>query len=277
MELVIEQLSSLAHENRLAIFRLLMRRYPQAVPAGEIAAAIGARANTTSTYLASLRQAGLIEQDRIGTSLKYRVAMGQMRGLLSYLTQDCCRGRADLCLDLLPDGARDQGNGTPLTVLFICTANTARSIMAEALLNSEGQGVFRAYSAGTAPSDAPNPRVLDLLAAKGHDIGRLRSKTIDRFSGETAPALDFVFTVCDHAANEECPVWPGQPMTAHWGLPDPIKATGTEAERELALHQAYGLLRNRIRAFTSLPLDTLNRLSLQHALDEIGQTDPTGG
>ena len=159
----------------------------------------------------------------------------------------------------------------PLTALFICTANSARSIMAEAILNAEGGGKFRAFSAGTTPATEPNTKVIDLLAAKGYDTSDLRSKTVDEFAAGDAPALDFVFTVCDHAANEECPVWPGQPMTAHWGLPDPMKATGTEAERELAVQQAYGRLRNRIRAFAALPFDTLSAMSLQKALADLVQ------
>ncbi len=273
MEIAVQQLSSLAHENRLAIFRLLMRRYPQSVPAGELAEAISVPANTASAYLSTLRKARLIEQDRVGTSLRYRVVMESTQGLMDYLMRDCCKGRADLCFIPSMEAPMPDTATKPLTALFICTANSARSIIAEAVLNAEGKGLFKAYSAGTQPTEAPHPRVLKLLSDKGHDISHLSSKMVDVFATEDAPALDFVFTVCDHAANEECPVWPGQPMTAHWGLPDPMKVDGSEAERELALQQTYGLLRNRIRAFTALPLDTLSRMSLQHALDDIGQSD----
>ena len=124
------------------------------------------------------------------------------------------------------------------------------------------------------PSGQPHPKVIELLGSKGHDTGQLRSKSVDEFNGDDAPKMDFVFTVCDHAANEECPAWPGQPMSAHWGLPDPVKAEGTDAQRNLAFQQAYGLLRNRITAFVSLPFETLDRISLQHQIDDIGrQTD----
>ena len=158
-----------------------------------------------------------------------------------------------------------------LNALFICTGNSARSIMAEAILNAEGNGQFRAYSAGTAPSGQPHPEVIELLSQKDYEISNLRSKSVDEFASDTAPQMDFVFTVCDHAANEACPTWPGQPMSAHWGLADPVKTEGTDAQKHLAFQQAYGLLRNRITAFVSLPFETLDRISLQHKVDDIGR------
>ena len=157
----------------------------------------------------------------------------------------------------------------PYTVLFICTGNSARSIFAEALLRDLGGERFRALSAGTRPYSELNPFALDVLRQAGHDVSDLRSKNVSEFQGAEAPALDFVFTVCDRAANEECPPWPGQPITAHWGVADPVAAEGTEAERALAFRRAYDALRRRIEYFVELPIDSLDRMSLQRRLDRI--------
>jgi protein-tyrosine-phosphatase len=159
-------------------------------------------------------------------------------------------------------------------VLFLCTGNSARSILAECILNREGKGRFRAFSAGSHPKGQVHPFAIDLLKKLNHPIAGLRSKDWEEFAVAGAPAMDFVFTVCDNAANEVCPVWPGQPMTAHWGLPDPAAAEGTEAERHLAFADAYRMLLNRISIFISLPMHSLDRLALQKRLDEIGRPLP---
>lgn len=157
-------------------------------------------------------------------------------------------------------------------VLFLCTGNSARSIIAEAILNRVGQGRFRAFSAGSHPKGRVHPRALAVLEHSHHDIGGLRSKGWEEFSGPNAPRLDFVFTVCDNAASEVCPIWPGQPMTAHWGIPDPAAIEGKESEIALAFAETYRLLFNHISIFTSLPLRSLDRISLRQRLREIGQT-----
>jgi arsenate reductase len=162
----------------------------------------------------------------------------------------------------------------PLNVLFLCTGNSARSIMAEVVLNRLGRGKFKAYSAGSQPAGAVNPIALQVLHQAHYDTSGLRSKSWDEFAQAGAPKLDFVFTVCDNAAQEVCPIWPGQPMTAHWGLPDPVKAQGSAAERHLAFADALRMLTNRIGIFVSLPFDKLSKLSLQKHLDEIGQSQP---
>jgi protein-tyrosine-phosphatase len=169
-------------------------------------------------------------------------------------------------------------------VLFLCTGNSARSILAECILNRVGAGKFRAYSAGSTPAGRVNPHALDLLEKLNYATEGLRSKPWDEFSRATnpdAPDLDFVFTVCDNAAGEVCPVWPGQPMTAHWGLPDPAASTGFPAEVALAFAEAYRMLNNRITIFANLPVSALDRLSLQTRLDDIGsltgRTEPTQG
>jgi arsenate reductase (thioredoxin) len=160
-------------------------------------------------------------------------------------------------------------------VLFLCTGNSARSIIAEAILNKIGAGKFTAYSAGSQPKGQVNPHTLQLLKSLGYDTSEFWSKSWHEFARPGAPAMDFVFTVCDNAAGEVCPFWPGQPMTAHWGVPDPAEATGTDAEIALAFKDAYRMLHRRIAIFTALPIRSLDQLSLQRRLDEIGQQGAT--
>jgi protein-tyrosine-phosphatase len=159
----------------------------------------------------------------------------------------------------------------PFNVLFLCTGNSARSIMAEAILNKLGAGKFHAFSAGSQPKGQVHPETVHLLQSLGYDTSRFRSKAWTEFSAPGSLPLDFVFTVCDNAAGEACPVWPGQPMTAHWGIPDPAGATGSAAEVALAFKDAYRMLHRRIGIFTALPLRSLDQLSLQAKLREIGQ------
>jgi len=161
----------------------------------------------------------------------------------------------------------------PYNVLFLCTGNSARSIIAEAILNKIGADKFRAYSAGSQPKGQVNPHTLQLLQSLGYDISGYRSKSWDEFAKAGEPKFDFVFTVCDNAAAEACPVWPGQPMTAHWGIPDPAEATGSPAEVALAFREAYRLLNQRIGIFAALPLHQLNKLVLQKRIDEIGRME----
>jgi protein-tyrosine-phosphatase len=158
-------------------------------------------------------------------------------------------------------------------VLFICTGNSARSIMAEAILNRVGLGRFHAFSAGSHPKGHVHPYALDLLNRLHHDVSGLQSKSWTEFTGPDSPKLDFAFTLCDDAAAETCPVWPGQPMTAHWGMHDPAATTGNDAEIRLAFADTYRMLNNRISIFTSLPLRSLDELSLQQQLDAIGKTE----
>jgi protein-tyrosine-phosphatase len=157
------------------------------------------------------------------------------------------------------------------SVLFLCTGNSARSIIAESVLNREGKGRFKAYSAGSHPTGKVHPYALDLLKNQNYPTDHLRSKSWAEFTGPGAEHLDFVFTVCDNAANEVCPVWPGQPMTAHWGVPDPAAVVGTEAVKRAAFADTMRMLTNRISVFVSLPLASLDRLALQKNLDEIGK------
>ena len=160
----------------------------------------------------------------------------------------------------------------PFNVLFLCTGNSARSIMAEAILNKLGAGKFLAYSAGSKPKGQPHPEAIRLLQSLDYDTSKSRSKSWSEFAKPDAPALNFVFTVCDNAAGEACPFWPGQPMTAHCGIPDPAEATGTPAEIALAFKDAYRMLRQRIEIFVALPIRSLDQLTLQRRLQEIGRT-----
>ena len=159
----------------------------------------------------------------------------------------------------------------PFNVLFLCTGNSARSIMAEAILDKLGAGKFHAYSAGSQPRGQIHPETIRLLQSLGYDTSGFRSKSWNQYAKPGAPPLDFAFTVCDNAAGETCPLWPGQPMTAHWGVPDPAEATGSPAEIALAFKNAYRMLFQRIGIFTALPVRSLDSLTLQSRLNEIGR------
>src|SRR5450631_2088888 len=162
----------------------------------------------------------------------------------------------------------------PFNVLFLCTGNLARSIMAEAILKKVGSGKFQAYSAGSQPKGQVHPEAARLLQSLDFNTTGFRSKSWNEFAKPGAPALDFVFTVCDNAAGEACPFWPGQPMTAHWGIPDPAAVEGTEVEKKFAFRQAFKAMETRIQLFLSLPLQSIDRMRLKESLDEIGKTPP---
>lgn len=270
-----EVFSVLGHEGRLSVFRLLMRHAPQGVRAGEIAEVLGLKPNTASVYLGALEQAGLITGRREGRAIFYAIDLARTGGLVDYLLTDCCRGRPDLCLPATIASHRPS-RGNPdmsprvFNVLFICSGNSARSIFAEAILSTLGHGKFAAYSAGTRPTSELNPYAIEVLKRNGHDTSGLRAKNVDEFRQPGAPKLDFVFTVCDTAAHEDCAPWPGQSMTAHWGMPDPVKAEGTDAEKALAFARTYAEMNRRISAFVALPVGSLQRVALQHRLDDLG-------
>lgn len=165
-------------------------------------------------------------------------------------------------------------NDDAYNVLFLCTGNSARSIIAECIINSVGMGRFKGYSAGSNPTRRVHPYALELLEKLNYPTVGLRSKSWEEFTAPGAPTLDFMFTVCDNAAQEVCPVWPGQPISAHWGVPDPAVATGTEAEIRFAFANTHRMLHNRISIFTNLPLSSLDKLTLQRRLDDIGKAVP---
>jgi protein-tyrosine-phosphatase len=171
----------------------------------------------------------------------------------------------------------NRSGGSPFNVLFLCTGNSARSIIAEALLNKLGSGKFRAWSAGSQPKGAVNPHTLKLLENLGFDTAGLRSKSWDEFAKQGAPKFDFIFTVCDDAAGERCPIWPGQPMTAHWGIPDPAAVQGSPAQIGQAFADTHRMLAQRIGIFISLPIASLDKLALQRKLRDIGRAEDGPG
>jgi len=265
--------ATLGHPGRLSVFRLLMRFAPRGVRPTEIAKALGLKKNTLSHHLADLTASGLAHVERQGRSLRYSVNLDTTEGLIGYLALDVGRARPDLLSPLLA-AHKDTPpmTDTGFNVLFICSGNSAPSIFAEALLRDLGKGKFQAFSAGSRPNSELNPFALDVLKRNGHDVSVLRSKHISEFQKLDSIKMNFVFTVCDTAAAEECPPWPGQPITGHWGLPDPVKATGTDAEKALVFAKTYGALRRRIAAFVELPLKSLSRMALQSHVDHIGST-----
>lgn len=258
-----EQLAALAHPRRLAVFRLLMRRYPDRLPAGEIGAVIGARPSTLSAYLADLEAAGLIDHERKGTSLRYRAVMPQVQGLVDRLLADCCRAR------IQPAAAPPAGRVR--NVLFICSHNSARSLMAEAILRDLTGARFEAFSAGTSARGTPHAPAMAMLRELGDDTGALWSKPATCFLTPDAPRMDLVITVCDRAANTELPAWPGPPVQAHWGLPDPVGLGTPEA-----LAATYLTLLRRLARLAALPAD-LPRAPRQAALDELALVGPEDG
>ena len=248
-----------------------MRRCPDVVPAGEIVQALALKPSTASVYLSALTQAGLISQQRNGTQLLYGVNLAATQEVMSDLFMDCCRGRADLCPPAFAANEAAKSADTKLNVLFVCTGNSARSILAETILRDMAGDRFNAYSAGTAHRSALNPMAVAVLKSKGHELSHLQSKNIGVFQSPDAPVMDFIFTVCDRAANEDCPPWSGPPVSGHWGMPDPVKATGTQAEINLAFQQTYGALHNRLAAFTALDFAVLDRRSLQKKIDTLAR------
>ena len=263
--------ATLGHPDRLAVFRLLMRFAPRGVRPTEIVEALGLKTNTLSHHLADLTSAELVQVERQGRSLFYSVDLDTTEGLIGYLALDVGRARPDLLSSLTSSDKESLTMGDKTcNVLFICSGNSARSLFAETLLRDLGRGKFTAFSAGTQPGTSPNPFALEVLERNGHDTSVLRSKDISEFQRPGAPVMDFVFTVCDTAAAEECPPWQGQPITGHWGLPDPVKAIGMDAEKALVFAQTYGALRRRVSAFVELPFTSLDRLSLQSRVDAIG-------
>ncbi|WP_249219072.1 helix-turn-helix domain-containing protein [Loktanella sp. SALINAS62] len=265
-----ERFAILGHPQRMALFRLLMRRYPDRVPATHLATALDIKPNTLSTYVRTLMQVGLITQERVGTSLRYGVNMDATRATFDFMWSDCCRGRPDLCATAFADRPLDIAP-PKYSVLFVCTRNSARSIFAESIMRDIAGDRFDTFSAGTHPQAEIHPKALMLLQQKGHDLSLLRSKSVSTYRGDDPKQFDFVFTVCDQAANEDCPAWIGQPVSAHWGIPDPATADGTDALNALAFQQAFAAIHRRIETFVALPLAALNRISMQHAVDDIGR------
>jgi protein-tyrosine-phosphatase/DNA-binding transcriptional ArsR family regulator len=266
---------ALGQESRLGVLQLLLTAMPAGVPAGEVADRLTMPASTTSFHLSALEKAGLVESARQGRQILYSIRLGALRELLGFLTETCCGGRPELCgeiASLLPPAPAAPIGVTPaFNVLFLCTRNSARSIMAEAILAKSGRGQFRAYSAGSDPAGQPMPEVIEKLRAVGHDVSGLHSKSWERFIGPDAPHMDFVIALCDTLDNQACPEFGDAPLTAKWGMPDPGKFTGNAVERSTLLNELYASLYRRIMIFINLPFAKLERMALKARLDEIGE------
>jgi protein-tyrosine-phosphatase/DNA-binding transcriptional ArsR family regulator len=273
---VVSALAALAHEARLAVFKLLVQTGPQGLAAGVLAERLAMAPSALSFHLKELTQAGLLLQKPDGRKLIYSARFDTMNALIGHLTDNCCSGapcgvEPRLPTAITPTQPGDNMSLTPYNVLFLCTSNSARSILAEAQMNALAPHRFKAYSAGSQPVAAVNPFTLQFLRESGLPTEGLRSKSWQEFAAEGAPHMDFVITVCDQAAGEVCPVWPGHPAIAHWGAPDPAAATGTDADKHHAFVAVAAVLRRRIELFTSLPLDSLDHLARLQHLADIGQ------
>lgn len=266
--------AALGQEARLEAMRLLVARGREGLSAGELAERLGLPGSTTSFHLTALERAGLITSARQGRQIIYAADLGGLRDLVLFLTAACCAGRPELCGDiarLLPSPVEETNSMTPaFNVLFLCTRNSARSIMAEAILAQSGGARFRAHSAGSDPAAQPMPEVIEKLRVLGHDVVRLRSKSWNEFMRPDAPKMDFVIALCDTLENQACPDFGDQAVTGAWPMPDPAKFSGNEAERSTMLNELYAGLRRRIEIFTSLPFPALDRLAARARLDEIG-------
>jgi protein-tyrosine-phosphatase/DNA-binding transcriptional ArsR family regulator len=274
----IDRLVALAQATRLSVFRHLLSAHPHSLPAGELARRCEVPHNTMSTHLSILNRADLIAVERQGREMHYRADLNGFRGLLTFLARDCCNGRSELCGDLaglLPGEIEDVEERvvTPsFNILFLCTHNSARSIMAEALLQKIGKGRFNSYSAGSNPAAEPIPEVIERLQVLGHDVSKLRSKSWNEFTGPNAPRMDFVIALCDTLDGQVCPDLGDKNITAAWPLPDPAKFTGSPTERTTLLNELYAMIRRRLEIFTSLPFASLDKMAVKARLDEIGDT-----
>jgi protein-tyrosine-phosphatase/DNA-binding transcriptional ArsR family regulator len=265
---------ALAQESRLGVLRLLLARGATGIAAGELVDQLGTPASTMSFHLSALERAGLVSATRQGRQIIYAVRIAALRELLTFLTEACCGGHPELCGDLgylLPVSPEESSSMTPaFNVLFVCTHNSARSIMAEAILAKVGGSRFRAYSAGSDPSTEPMPEVIDKLGALGHDVSGLHSKSWSLFTGPDAPRMDFLITLCDTENDQACPDFGDRVVTGAWSLPDPAKFTGSNVERAALLNELYAGIYRRIMIFINLPFDKLERMALKVRLDEIG-------
>ncbi len=270
-------LAALGQEHRLAAFRLLAARGAAGLPAGSIAGRLAIQPSALTFHLAHLQRAGLVQSWRVGKQVFYAVNEAAADGFLRFLANDCCGGNPQRCADLARELIHDKEDfltaPRQFNVLFLCTGNSARSIIAESLLRRLGAGKFNAFSAGSRPRGQVDPYAIDVLKAFDFPVVNLRSKPWEEFAAPDAPNLDFVFTVCDAAAGEPCPVWPGQPVTAHWGVPDPAAATGPDTDRRRAFTEAYRMLRRRIEVFASLPIAALDDVSLKREVAAIGRSE----
>ena len=267
--------AALGQTTRLDLLRVLLSAGPSGLPAGEVASRLGVPSSTLSFHLRALDQAGLIAATRQGRNLIYAVQFARLRALLAFLAEACCGGEPDRCGDLASMlGTITRGNKAmshpAFNVLFLCTHNSARSIMAEAILDKIGRPRFEGWSAGSDPRpEGPLPEVLTLLKTLGHDVSEFRSKSWNELTGPNAPKMDFVIALCDTIEGQICPDFGATTVTGAWPLPDPSKFSGSTAERATLLNEVYAGLRRRLEAFISLPVASLDRIALKARVDEL--------
>lgn len=266
---VIAVLAALAQETRLEILRLLVERGPQGLPAGAIGERLRLPSPTLSFHLNQLRHTGLVTSHRKSRLIIYCAKFRTINSLIEYLSENCCAAQTDAVVRGGSSPARAAAH--EFNVLFLCTNNSARSIMAECAMNRWGGGKFHVFSAGSQPRGAVHPITLEVLRELKYETEGLQSKNWNEFARSDSPPLDFVFTLCDRAAAEVCPTWPGQPIRAHWGIQDPVAVAGTSATKRKAFFKTYGELERRIRIFTALPIETLERFALERWVTELGK------
>lgn len=266
--------AALSQEKRLELIRLLASAGPSGLSAGDLAAKLGQVPSTLSFHLSALEQAGLLQATRQGRQIFYAVRFTGLRALFGFLTETCCAGRPDLCRDLLrmfPDSPPEDRTMTPsFNVLFLCTHNSARSLMAQAILEQIGKGRFNAYSAGAEPAAAPMSQVIDKLRTLGHDVSSLRCKSWQEFMQPEAPRMDFVITLCDTLIGQHCPDFGERAITAAWPFPDPAKFSGSPAEHATMINALYGMIRRRLELFINLPYASLDGMALKVRLEALG-------
>jgi arsenate reductase len=271
---MVAQLAALAQPSRLAAMRILARHRPFGLPAGDIARLLAVPHNTMSTHLAALEQAGLARSRREGRLVIYAAEPNACALLAGALAADLDPpAKRGVRAAAIPVRAAPGGDDRAWRVLVLCTANSARSLIAEALINREGRGRFEAVSAGSRPGAVPNPHAMRLLAGLGYATEALTPKDWGAFAGPAAAPFDFVITVCDQAAGERCPAWPGHPLAAHWGIADPVQSEASEAEERAAVLSAYRQLAQRVTAFVNLPIDRMDLATLKAELAAIGRMD----
>lgn len=271
--------AALGQGSRLDLLRTLLEAGPAGLSAGTIGTALGIVPSTLSFHLRALEQVGLVRSTRQGRSLIYTAQIERLRHLIIFLSQDCCGGRPELCNDLVqawPISPPENGLMIPAyNVLFLCTRNSARSLLAEAILNKLGGERFHAYSAGSDPAPQPMPEVVEKLKNLGHDVSSIRSKSYREFQKPEAPRMDFVITLCDELQGQHCPDFGGHAITASWPLPGPGQFAPGSHERVLMLNELYASLFRRLGIFTSLNMDALDRMSLRHRLDHLSEAPLT--
>jgi arsenate reductase len=262
---------ALAQETRIGLILLLAHAEGGELSAGRIARRLGLPPSTLSFHLTALTGKGLLKAARRGREVVYRLRPAGFRPVVQLLAAVSGDGPANALQPWLADEVEEERMTPTFNVLFICTRNSARSIMAECLLEAVGRSRFNAYSAGTEPAEAPMPEVIERLQRLGHDTSRLRSKSWREFLGPDAPRMDFLITLCDVPEGEICPDLGPRPITAAWPFPDPAKFTGSGVERLALLNGLYGMIRRRLEAFASLPFESLDGLAVKARLDELGE------